>query len=86
MRLERGNGVAGGEKAGVVGARIWGHGRPSLSKLDDLTPAKLREIASRDDAVTLRNWYAAAEGNKGGQTAGPRVVLSEKMIDAWYEG
>ncbi|MEH3068186.1 MAG: polymorphic toxin-type HINT domain-containing protein [Aeromicrobium erythreum] len=81
-----GTALPSGEKAAVVGARIWGHGKPSHSKLYDLPPAKLREIASQDDAVTLRNWYAAAEGKKGGQTAGPRVVVVEKIIDPWYEG
>lgn len=74
-----------GEKARVVGSRIWGHGTPAESRLDGLSPEELRGIAGHDDAVMLRNWYAAAdEADTGGQTAGVRVQLAEKIVDAWY--
>lgn len=58
--------------------------RPHARRLDGLTPDELREIASREDAVQLRDWYAAADAaGKGGKTAPVRVGLADQIIAAW---
>lgn len=73
-----------GERAGVVGNRIWGRGTPSPTRLHGLSPDELRAIASREDAVQLRDWYAAAEAAEtGGKTAPVRVGLADQIIAAW---
>lgn len=66
-----------------VGGPIWGHGKPA-ALIGTRSPDVLRGLASRADAVKLRDFYqAAAEAGRGGETAGLRVRLAQEIIDAW---
>jgi len=67
-----------------AGNGIWGNGRPSVDRLDGMTDDQLRDLATLEEATILNRLYAdVANKSKGGQTASPRVVLSQKVIDAW---
>lgn len=66
-----------------VGGPIWGHGNPA-GLLGTRSPEVLRGLASRSDAVKLRDLYqAAADAGRGGATAPIRVRLAQEIIDAW---
>lgn len=61
--------------------------RPSrVTRLDDMSSEELRRLASYEDAVTLNQMYRDAMPQvPTNRTANPRVVLSQKVIDAWKE-
>ncbi|WP_344111576.1 hypothetical protein, partial [Nocardioides humi] len=66
-----------------VGGPIWAHGNPE-SLLGTRSPEVLRGLASRSDAIKLRDFYqAAADAGRGGSTAPIRVRLAQEIIDAW---
>ncbi|GAA2826987.1 WXG100-like domain-containing protein [Crossiella cryophila] len=72
----------GGSLAGV-GRKIWANNNPS-ALIGTRTPEQLRALASRSDAVQLRDFYqAAADTNRGAETAPARVRLAQEIIDAW---
>ncbi|MGW0899936.1 pre-toxin TG domain-containing protein [Streptomyces goshikiensis] len=81
-----GNTLVGGERVQDIGNRIWGNGRPDVTRLDHLSSKDLRDLASYEQAVTLNQMYRDAVPQvPGNRTANPRVVLSQKVIDAWKE-
>lgn len=81
-----GNTKVGGERVQDIGNRIWGCGKPDKTSLDHLSSEELRGLASYEQAVTLNQMYRDAVPQvPTNETASPRVVLSQKVIDAWKE-
>ncbi|GLV87892.1 hypothetical protein Slala03_75810 [Streptomyces lavendulae subsp. lavendulae] len=81
-----GNTIVGGERVQDIANRIWGYSRTDVKRLDHLSGEELRELASYEQAVTLNQMYRDVIPQiPGNEMANPRVVLSEKVIDAWKE-
>jgi hypothetical protein len=52
--------LPGGERVQTVDNRIWGNGRPDVTRLDDMSNEDLHRLASYEDAVTLNQIYRDA--------------------------
>ncbi|WP_433524220.1 PA14 domain-containing protein [Nocardia pseudovaccinii] len=76
--------MEGGKSMADVGRPIWGNGKPSVESLAGKSDAELRGLASKADAQALRDFYnQSAESGYGAETAGERVKMLDKILEAY---